>query len=75
MGSRELAARFLAAVEAGERTRELRDALARAVLDRRDVQLAREVEAGGSHATRRAIELAELLASERDATGEQEMGS
>lgn len=43
--------------------RNLPEALAQAVLERRDVRLARELleNLGGPHAARRAIELAELI--------------
>lgn len=59
----DLAARFLAALDAGQVPPGLRDELAAvgAALGGRLVRLAQEVREGGPHAWRRAIDLAELL--------------
>jgi hypothetical protein len=62
--NRELAARFLEALEAGEDARALRDALAEAAIAAGEalIRRAEKVQGGGRHAWRHAIELAEELA-------------
>jgi hypothetical protein len=61
--ARELAAQFLEALDRGQVPPGLRDELAvvGAALGERLRELAEEVGAGGPHAWRRAVELAELL--------------